>query len=291
MNIDSLESVQQEFEHFKKEFENGDKEKSAKQLEGLLQALENHVHVKKAGNIDKNNVITVDNKEDDRPLTISLNHIMEYYIYAYYYKITSSLNCSEIPFVEYYRTYGQLCIELSKFNAAEEAFKNAIQWNPVDLDSMLGLAEVYRYNNKLGKFLDMTKQLYRYCCTRATMARYYRNMGFYYLSKYKPEVARACYLYSNIYYETDNAKNELAYLETALQDKTPELTILQMQEIFKENDIEPGPNPDTIGVIYRVGELMMQDHDYTLAKDCFMVVYDITREEKLEGLLHELEKI
>lgn len=46
----------------------------------------------------------------------------------------------------------------------------------------------------------------------------------------------------------------------------------------------------TIGIIYRVGELMMNDKDYRLARDCFSIVYDITQETQLKTLLDELDK-
>ena len=41
---------------------------------------------------------------------------------------------------------------------------------------------------------------------------------------------------------------------------------------------------------YRVGELMMNDKDYKLARDCFSIVYDITQETQLKTLLDELDK-
>ena len=34
----------------------------------------------------------------------------------------------------------------------------------------------------------------------------------------------------------------------------------------------------------------MEDKEYTLARDCFAIVYDITREKELEPVLDELEK-
>ena len=34
---------------------------------------------------------------------------------------------------------------------------------------------------------------------------------------------------------------------------------------------------------------MLQDKEYRLAKDCFMIVYDITNEPQLEGLIAELD--
>ena len=122
------------------------------------------------------------------------------------------------------------------------------------------------------------------------MARYYRNMAFYYLSLYKPEIARACYLYSNIYYHTENADSELNYIEEALKEKTPKADIRQIQKLFDENGIQPGPDSNTIGIVYKVGEILLKDRDYKLARDCFSIVYDITQDKAVEKLLDELEE-
>jgi tetratricopeptide (TPR) repeat protein len=289
MNINHIEDVKGYYEEFKKLYESGENEKAAEMMKELLENLENNINVRKAGSVSKNDVIAIGgDKDSQKDIYISLNHVMEYYIYAYYFKPEVDVKCTELPYNEYYRTYGALCMTLGKYNAAKEAYIHAIEWNPVDLDSILGLAECYKYIGKLERYIAVTVQGYRYCCTRATMARYYRNMGYYHLSKYKTDIARACYIYSNIYYHTDNADSELKYLESALNDKTPKLDIKTMQKIFDENGIEPGPQSDTIGVIYRVGELMMQDNDNKLAKDCFSIVYDITQEKALEALINEL---
>jgi tetratricopeptide (TPR) repeat protein len=289
MNLNNLEEVKKEFGRFHDLFESGEKKQAAEMLKELLNSLEGLTTVRRAGNIDKQGTISLnDGHNDGGDIYISLNHVMEYYIFAYYYKPVADVKCTDVPYGEYYRAYGDLCIELEKYNAAEAAYNNAVKWNPVDLDAILGIAESCKYRNKLSEYFHLTKQAYRYCCTRATMARYYRNMGFYFLSTYKPEVARACYIYSNIYYHTENADSELAYLETALKDETPKMEIREMQKIFAENEIEPGPNPDTIGVIYQVGKLMMNDGANKLAKDCFSIVYDITQEKELEELLNEL---
>ena len=35
---------------------------------------------------------------------------------------------------------------------------------------------------------------------------------------------------------------------------------------------------------------MMSDNEYALARDCFSIVYDITREKELEPVLDELQR-
>ncbi|MDO5402327.1 MAG: hypothetical protein Q4F11_02700 [Eubacteriales bacterium] len=290
MDFSSLEEVKKKYSDFQKIFESGQKEKAADMLDELLCALEDNTPVRRAGNVYKDGHIGM-TREDGRDIYMSLNHVMEYYIYAYYFKPQTDVRCTELPYGAYYRTYGELCLELGKYHGAEKAFIKAVGWNPVDLDAILGLAESYKYTNKIQRYLDTSKMAYRYCCTRATMARYYRNMGYYFLNKYETDLARACYIYSNIYYHTDNADSELEYLKSALKDETPDFSIRQMQQMFAENDVEPGPDPDTIGIVYRVGELMMEDKELKLAKDCFSIVYDITQEEKLGSLLDTMKDI
>jgi tetratricopeptide (TPR) repeat protein len=287
-DINNIDELNKFFESFQEKFNSGEEREAAEMLGELLEDIEGQLPDVRAGSVDERGNITA--LKDAGTCNISLNHVMEYYIYSYYYKPDWDVAVTQIPIGEYYRTHGELCIRLSRFKEGAESFKNAICWNPVDLDAILGLAECYKNLNMLERYLIVTKQAYRYCCTRATMARYYRNMGYYYVAKYKPEVARACYIYSNIYYKTENADNELKFIEEATKEKTPELTIPQMQEIFRDEEIEPGPSSDTIGVIYRVGEIMMEDSEFALARDCFSIVYDITREKELEPVLDELDR-
>ncbi len=289
MDIKKLADVKDRFADYEKIFNSGDYDKAADILSAILERIEECTDERKAGTMDDTFVKKSD--MDGRPIYISLNHVMEYYIYAFYFKPDCDVVLSELPYGEYYRSYGDLCVKSGRYKAGIEAYSNAICWNPVDLDAILGLAECYKYLNMLKRYMIATKEAYRLCCTRATMARYYRNMGFYYLSAYKPEVARACYIYSNIYYKTDNADAELSYIEQALNQETPKLSVKEMQKMFDDEGIEPGPSSDTIGVIYRVGQIMMESQDYRLAKDCFSIVYDITQEEQLEKLLEELENV
>lgn len=207
MDIHNLEQIKQEFSGFQQEFETGNKEKALEKLLELLDALEEADTSRRAAQIDKDGNVTLsseipagkpaaeksaeDGTGESQPLYMSLNHVMEYYIFAYYFQPVTEVRCTDIPYGEYYRTYGQLALSMQKYNGAKKAYERAIAWNPVDLDAYLGLAEVYKYQNQREKYLTVTKQAYRYCCTRATMARYYRNMAFYYLSGYEPETARA----------------------------------------------------------------------------------------------------
>ena len=299
MDYGKLNELKIKYGNYEEVFNSGDYDKAADILNDVLMVIEKEYSgVRKAGMIDKE--LVVKKSDGEGQIWLCINHIMEYYIYACYFEPEADIKLPELPIAEYYRTYAELCVKLKKYKRAEDAYKNALCWNPVDLDSYLGLAECYKYLNMLSRYLDITKQAYRFCCTRATMARFYRNMGFYYLSSYNTDMAKACYTYSNIYYHTDNADSELDYIKKAVEEanskgkglvsEEKEYSIKQMQDMFEKENVEPGPDSKTIGIIYRVGELMLQDKEYRLAKDCFMIVYYITKEKQVEGMIAELDR-
>ena len=150
MDIKKLADVKDRFADYEKIFNSGDYDKAADILSAILERIEECTDERKAGTMDDTFVKKSD--MDGRPIYISLNHVMEYYVYACYFEPETDVLCTELPVGEYYRTYGSLCLKLSKFRRAEDAFKKAICWNPVDLDSYLGLAECYKNLNMLSRY-------------------------------------------------------------------------------------------------------------------------------------------
>ncbi len=229
-------------------------------------------------------------RENDASVFLSFNHIMEYYLYCYIFKSQKQVLAADIPFHKYYRTKGVILTMMEDYDGAKTALTEALKWNPVDLDTYLSLGETYKHTGELEEFLKITKDCYRYCCTRATMARYYRNMGYYYLQKYEPKLAGALFQYSNIYYPTDSAKEQMKYIEAALNEPIPERNVKELQQLLSGADIPLGPDSDTIGIIYRVGQIMLDENRTKEARDCFSIVYDITQDEEAREVLLRLEQ-
>ena len=219
----------------------------------------------------------------------SFNHILEVY-YFRFFKNAGSQEISYAPFNigAFYRFYGYILIRLENYKDAITAYENALDWNPVDLDSIFQLVELYKKTKDLKHTREVTLEAYNYCCSRATLAHFYRNLGFYYLESYQPEIATALYLYSNIFSPSESADRDLAYLEEALKRPTPQLSIQEIQAILKENAIPAGPNPDTVGITFRTGQLELENEHLETARDCFMLVYDLTLDSEAKSYLDKL---
>ena len=123
MDIKKLADVKDRFADYEKIFNSGDYDKAADILSAILERIEECTDERKAGTMDDTFVKKSD--MDGRPIYISLNHVMEYYVYACYFEPETDVLCTELPVGEYYRTYGSLCLKLSKFRRAEDAFKKA----------------------------------------------------------------------------------------------------------------------------------------------------------------------
>ena len=123
MDIKKLADVKDRFADYEKIFNSGEYDKAADILSAILERIEECTDERKAGTMDDTFVKKSD--MDGRPIYISLNHVMEYYVYACYFEPETDVLCTELPVGEYYRTYGSLCLKLSKFRRAEDAFKKA----------------------------------------------------------------------------------------------------------------------------------------------------------------------
>lgn len=209
------------------------------------------------------------------------NHILEVYYYEYFINRSEAPSYLDVNLNAFYRLQGFIKMQCQDTTAAITAYKEALAWNPVDLDSLLQLGELYKTSQMPDECLEITNQAYHFCCTRATLARFYRNLGFYYLEKYKPEVATALYLYSNYFNSSKQAQSELDFLEKALKRETPKLSLKEIQSILKSHSIPLGPDPDALGITYRVGQLEEAKGNFQNAFDCYSMVYDVTMDKEV----------
>lgn len=226
----------------------------------------------------------------------SFNHVLDSYYYSYFFKDNKEINFTFHNINDYYRLYGFVLMHLERYDEASMAYNKALEYNPVDVDTFFQLGELCKKMSNLRALRKLTFEVYNFCCSRATMAHFYRNLGYYYLENHKPEEAMILYIYSNIFYETKQALSEMEFLKATVPALDSQFTfsmkrdIKKMQEVLETNEIPTGPNPDTIGITYRVGQLEADAKHYENAYDCFSLVYDITLDQKVKEELDAVSK-
>lgn len=217
----------------------------------------------------------------------SFNHIMELYLYQFYQK-DSDFKLSEEPMNRWYLELGNKFLEDGELEKAYAAYQKAERWNPVDLDAKFAKIELEKKQGKLTEVLNQTLSLYPYLCSRATMARFYRNLGFYYVETYQPDTAEALYEYSNLFFQTDNAESELCYLEEAMQQERTKHDVHELQELISGVQIPVAAPSNTLGLLYEVGKSEEKKGHLQEAAECYLMVYDLTQDDEVKERIKQI---
>lgn len=220
-------------------------------------------------------------------LSLSLQHISEVFLYEYYmnpdeYEISSEDLCR--PHLD----KAQDLLTLQKNNEALQEFLAANMENPVNFEAVSGIIICCKRLGDIEGEYKYTQDMYNLCCTRAELATYYRNLGWYYLEKYKPDLSAALYRYSTFFQQGQAAEEEIKYLEKALNKPMGQESPDQIQQILTDNNIPVGPSNVTLALLIKAGEEAEQSGNYMQANDCYMMVYDLTGDEEIGEKIRKL---
>ena len=222
---------------------------------------------------------------------VSLNHISEVFLYEYFVAAGKEFEISEADTTAFFKEKARALMAEGNYKAAEQEWIKAHFENPVDMESILSIIACCKQLGDVDGEYAYTTDSYNYCCTRAEMAAYYRNLGWYYLEKYKPDLASACYMYSQLFDKTEQAEDELKFLEKALQRKIEEKSPEELQTILKEHEIPTSANQVTLALLYKAGGEAEAAEQYSQALDCYRMVYDLTADEEVGEKIRELQGI
>lgn len=207
--------------------------------------------------------------------SISFNHVVEI---PYYEFFTGDVayQCAKTSLNRMYNRLAELFHRCGNLNSEKKALQSALHWNPVDLDAYFALAEGYKQDGDLEKCLEISNKAHPYCNTRAALSRYYRNLGYYYLENYQPELSAALYQYSEIYYKTGSAKGELEYLAKAMKRDLRIHDRNRLQMFLKDNSIPLGFNKYTTALTYQAYLMEKQRGHIGEAGECYELYKDQT---------------
>lgn len=138
-----------------------------------------------------------------------------------------------------------------KYEEAIKLIKKSIEYNPVNLSSIFELAENYKELKKLDKFYECTTKSYEFIYDISQLARYYRNLGYYYIEKENWELSKALYLYSLKYENSEKVTNEIGYIISKTNDKNlPKKD--ELTSILRENDIPTFISKNNLNIIKKL---------------------------------------
>lgn len=152
------------------------------------------------------------NVEDENNTYYTFSNYAEQYIFYTLFKSNKKNTYPEYNISEIYYLLGFINIDLKKYDEAIDYFDNSLKWNPINILAMFEKGTAYRLSGNIERFKAEVEKTYSYIYNSNYMSRFYRELGFYFVERKLYDLGNALYTYSNYFYKTDTAENELKYI-------------------------------------------------------------------------------
>ncbi len=219
------------------------------------------------------------------------NEFFEEVLYREYTKPTKTIrNPGFFRLDTIYFQYGSLLIDAKRFQDAEKALITALRWNPANADIALERAETCKLQGNLEAFFNHSIEAFKYAFRPKSLARCFRNVGYYFSDKEMWQEATNCYTLSLQFdNNSDIAMSEILYI----QEKTGKNAIRFVDLEFAKKTCEKygfplGPDKNVLDLAYSYGKHFIKEGDNEGAKYCLQIVYDLTNDGSIAKQIEEL---
>jgi tetratricopeptide (TPR) repeat protein len=276
-----------------------------KAIKGFREAIEEVIHLQDAKNYDDAILILeklIELVEDadmfnhtDAAEYFCFNNVLEQVLYDEVFGHGKELFRVPDNYADMYHKYGALLFEAKEYDDAELFLKKAHRWNPVDVDILFELSEVYKLRSDWDTFLSIMKQCLSYAYSNRSLARCYRNLGFYFIEQEQYDVAAALYLFSLFFdQKNETAYHELKYIEekTGNTPRQPESTeeASALIHLLNDHEIQTWANPQVTHIAVSMAREAMKADMPNEARSFLSIAYELTGDKDIGEVLDQLSE-
>lgn len=215
------------------------------------------------------------------------NHILEVYLYEFYDK-PSDYSLIDVGIHYAYRILADRMYKDKNYQKAEGYLESSLRYNCIDMETYELYINVLYNQQKWRKMIDTAFRFYPFGYSRKDFAFFYRTIGCYALETYQAELARILYSYSNLFYKSQKADNEIQYLNEAFMNEMPSYTLVEMSDIIRKHSLPVQPKQETLAILYKTA-LIEKEENPDYAKVLFLSLYQLTHDEEIEKYLKEMK--
>ena len=220
--------------------------------------------------------------EDDENIYRSFNNVIEEILYFYRNNPKKRLVYPEKNMAEIYYTLGYIELELNNNDAAMKYLIQAEKWNPMDPLIKFEIAVIFRRKGQVDRFRAEIEKLFPYVYNSYGLAKFYREMGWYYSERKVWDVANALYTNSLSYYVAEVANNELKYIAQMNNREVKHSTQEEIKRLLWEYNMPIGFSKDVHGILKTEYEKQIKEENRNerLINELSRRLYDITLDKK-----------
>ena len=205
----------------------------------------------------------IENKEDDEVIYTSGN-IAEYMLCCEYeikVKGNRKVNDPHIDLVGAYLNLGCIEVEFNNLDVALDYLDKALEYNPYNYHVRSEIIDIYKRKEDLDKVKALIEESYEFIYKPEDLARYYRDLGYYYIEKNEFELAKSLYVFSAMFDETkqDIVLNELNYIYSITHDENlPDIG--KAFETLNSKNIPTFFNKENMAIVLQTENQLIKDN-------------------------------
>lgn len=228
--------------------------------------------------------------QDDAVSTYcNFDELFEEVLYRHLNETGKEVRRCPMPFHVVYARYGSLLFEMKRYDEAKKALEKAIRWNPVYTDAMFERAECHKATGDLQGFFNLTVEAFKYAFRPNTVARCFRNLGYYFIEKELWDEAVACYVASMDYEkEALNAQSEMYYIQRKAGRQIPPPSQEAFESFGQQYGFPVHPSEDILGLSYAYGKHFAEQGNSEGARYFWTVFYELTGNEEIKQMIDSL---
>ncbi len=215
--------------------------------------------------------------------------LFEEILYKELYHPTRTIRGVFLPIGTAFSICGSVLIDLNRAESARLALDKAKQWEPMNVSLAFEYAETYKLQKNMDEFLQSTKKVYEIIYKKTDLARFYRNIGYYFIEKKLWVEAMGIFVLSlNFDTESTAAAGEMAYIEEKAGKKIEWPKIEEIKEICQKYDIPFGPNSNVATIAYQYGKSLFDEKMSDYAKYFLEIAYSMVPAPEIKKMLDSL---
>ncbi len=226
-------------------------------------------------------------EEGKDSICIEFDNALEYLFYVNRYGASKEIQQPALSVAELYLLYAYILIEKREFQKAFDVIDRALERKPLFTDIMFERAEIYKLQADMDGFFKTTVETFPFCYRREDIARYFRNLGYFFIEKEDWPEAMFCYIVSTHWHSTEVAESQMFHITSKSGYVFEAENINPCRQRLEERGAPFYPEPLWVSCALYMGDLAKQEKEYEGALSYYSVAYDLTEDA---GILAKIEE-
>ena len=219
------------------------------------------------------------------------NELFEEVLYVQLHSPKKDVRRSQIEYTKIYYQYGSLLMDLQRYEDAARELEKAMRWNPSNARIAFEYAETFKARGMIEEYYTITKKIHKIIFHDSDLARYYRNLGYYYVEKQDLQTAVCCYIYSTIFEGSNIAQSELYYISTLDSSINMDPEVELLEDCFESNDIPSNADDDIIAMAYHLTKSCMENGNKSGAEYFISILLNFIETDEIRSMNEEINKM